>query len=104
MRIKTLAIVAVLGVFGAPGLANAVPAAPSSAQGGISQQPEFLPVRDGSARDSISRNGGTSGAGGHRRCTPFRGGPGPWSGGTWRVGPRGGPYWGPGWGGPYYNR
>jgi len=47
MRIKTLAIVAVLGVFGAPGLANATPAASTGALSGIPQHPILLPVQWG---------------------------------------------------------
>jgi hypothetical protein len=71
MRIKVLAIATTLGLLGVPGLANAVPAAPSPAQLDISQQGDFLLVR---------------------------GGPGPWPGPPWRPGPWFG--W-PGGPGPY---
>ena len=102
MRIKALAIaVATVGLLGVPGFANAAPAAPSLVQSGISQQPEFLPVRDGCGHGFYLAEWRDQWGRWHRRCRPFQGGTGPWSGGGW-GGPRGGPYGGPGWGGPYY--
>ena len=98
MRTKALVIAAALGLVGVPGLANAVPAAPSPAQTGITTQPEFLPVRDGCGRGFYLARWQDRWGRWHRRCVPFRGGPGRWSGGG---GPGRGPHWGPGWGHPY---
>ena len=90
MRMKALAVATALGLLGIPGLANAVPAAPSMAQFDISRQSDFLPVQWGP--------GPGPGPGG-----PGPGGPGPWPGpggpGPW-PGPPGGPGacpspWGP---------
>ena len=102
MRVRALAIaVATIGLLGAPKLGNALPAALSPAHTGLSQQSEFLPVRDGCGHGFYLSEWRDQWGRWHRRCVPMRRGPGPWSGGP-SGGPRGGPYWGPGWGGPYY--
>ena len=97
MRIKALALAAATaGLLGTPGFANAVPAAPSPAQTGISQQPELLQVRDGCGRGFYLSEWRDQWGRWHRRCMPMRGWGEPWSGGGW------GPRWGnPGWGGPW---
>ncbi len=102
MSIKALAIAtATVGLLGVPGLANAVPAVPSPAQTGISQQPELLPVRDGCGRGFYLAEWRDQWGRWHRRCRPLQAGPGPWSGSS---GPWGNPQWGHGWGGSYYYR
>jgi len=101
MRRKALALAAALGLLGLPGLANAVPTAPSPAATGVATQPGLLQVRNGCGpgwhlvprRDRWGHW--------HPRCVPFHG-PGPWAGPYWGPGPWHGPYRGSGWG--YYYR
>ena len=47
MRRKALVFTAALGLLGLPGLANAVPGAPSPAATGVATSPGLLQVRDG---------------------------------------------------------
>jgi hypothetical protein len=91
MHIKALVIAAAIGLLGVPGLAIAVPVAPSPAQTGIAAQSEFLPVRDGCGRGFHLAQWRDRWGRFHRRCVPSRG----WGGDRWDR-----PHWGRGWG--YY--
>lgn len=91
MRMEVLVIAIAIGALSVPGLARAAPAVPAPVQTEISQQPEFLPVRDGCGRGFYLARWQDRWGRWHRRCVPFRG----WGGG-W-----GGPDRRPGWGGYY---
>jgi hypothetical protein len=96
MRMKALALAAVIGLLGAPGLTNAAPAAPSPAQTGIATQPEFLPVRDGCGPGYYLARWQDRWGRWYQRCVSLR----RWGGDRWNGGGWGGPQWRPGWG--YY--
>ena len=55
MRRKALAFTAAVGLLGLPGLANAVPGAPSPAATGVATSPGLLQVRDGCGPGSACR-------------------------------------------------
>ena len=102
MRRKALVFTAALGLLGLPGLANAVPGAPSPAATGVATSPGLLQVRDGCGPGwhAVPRRDRW----GHwyPRCVPFHGPhPGPWAGPYGGPGPWQGPYRGPGWGNYY---